>query len=561
MPPAGHPPPDKLPTPPSPQPAPHAPAPHAPLAGAVRVVSSLTLLSRVAGLARDVLTARLFGDTLLGSSFRAAYAVPNLFRRLFGEGALSAAFLPEYSLLARDDPAKADQLASLVVRLLTLVTASLTVVLVGVLALVLALAPHDAERSLSFRLMILMLPMMPCVCITAVLGGMLQSHGRFAPTAAAPVLLNLFQIVAGALCLLGVVKDPVTGAYVVGAAALAASVVQIAWSLAALRGKVRWTRLTAGARAHARDVMRRFVPALLGLGTLQLNTMLDVVIAMWPVWVGPTVLGFRVPLDDTSNAILSYAQTLYQFPLGVFGIAVATAVFPLLSRTADRPADFLAHLRQGLRLSLFIGLPASVGLVLVRHDLLAVIFGGGRHAAFSPEGLARAGDVLLGFAPAIWAYSLNHVLTRAFYAQRDTTTPMRLAVRMVALNVTLNLTLIWFLGEAGLAWSTAIAASVQCLALWRLAHTRLGLRPLDAPTRAAFARIAGATAAMTGGVALVLWLLPPADTWAGHALRLTACLVAGIGVYAGAARLARLPELGMLLRRPRAGPAGPVSFD
>lgn len=546
----------------APSPA-HTPAPQTTpgaLAGAVRVVSSLTLLSRVAGLARDVLTARLFGDTLLGSSFRAAYALPNLFRRLFGEGALSAAFIPQYTLLARDDARVADQLASLVVRLLTLVTAGLTVILVGVLVLVLALAPHDAERALSFRLMILMLPMMPAVCITAILGGILQAHGRFAPSAAAPVLLNLFQIGAGALCLAGVVRDPVQGAYAVGAAALLASGAQIVWCLRALRGKVRWTRLTSDAREHARSVLRRFVPALLGLGTLQLNTMLDVVIAMWPVWVGPTLLGFAVPLDDRSNAVLSYSQTLYQFPLGVFGIAVATAVFPLLSRTADRPALFIEHLHRGIRLSLFIGLPASLGLVLVRHDLLAVIFGGGRHAGFSAEGLERAGWVLLGFAPAIWAYSLNHVFTRAFYARGDTTTPMRLAVRMVALNLVLNLTLIWFLGEAGLAWSTGATAIIQCTLLARLCRTKLDLPALDAPTRGAILRILGATLLMGAGVWLALWLLPDARTWPAHALRLGVGVVVGSGSYALLARVLRLPELGMLLRRP-APSDGPVAFD
>lgn len=529
------------------------------LGGAVRTVSGFTLLSRFAGLARDVVTARLLGDDALGSAFRAAYALPNLFRRLFGEGALSAAFLPEYTLLSRDEPDTADQLGTLVVRLLTLVTSAITLVLIGLLLLGTVILPEDADRTLSFRLMALMLPMMPAVCLTAVLGGMLQAHGKFAAPAAAPILLNAFQIAAGLVFYFGLFHGRENAAYAIGVAAVLASAAQVIWSWWALRGKVRWLKAGAAATTHGRAVLRRFVPAMIGLGTLQLNTMMDMLIAMWPNWVGPTVLGHTVTLDEKSNAILSYTQTIYQFPLGVFGIAVATAVFPMLSRSADVPSEFVANLRRGLRLSLFIGLPASVGLLLVRHDMLQVIFGGkGRHS-FTPEGVARSAAVLAGFAPGVWAYSLNHVWTRAFYAKGDTTTPMRLAMMMVALNFTLNVTLIWWLREAGLAWSTAIAAMVQCVILGVLCHGRLETPALDGPTWRAFGRIVLASASM----GVCVWgcnRLLPADawwaTWSGHAARCAAAVVVGAGVYALAAVLWRAPEIRWLLRRAPAGSGG-----
>ncbi len=530
------------------------------LAAAVRVVSLLTLLSRFAGLARDVVTARLFGDGLLGSSFRAAYAVPNLFRRLFGEGALSAAFLPQYTLLSRDDPAMASELARVTLRLLTLATGALTLLICGALGLVLWLAPADPDRSLSLTLMIVMLPMMPMVCLTAILGGMLQAHGRFGPPAAAPILLNVFQIGAAGLFLAGILRGDVRAAYWVAGAALLASVAQVVWSLWALRGKVRWRRAGLDARAHVKTVMDRFVPAMLGLGTLQLNTTLDMVIAMWPVWVGATVLGAPIPLDQSSNAILSYTQTLYQFPLGVFGIAVATAVFPLLSRSADRPDDFQFHLQRGIRLSLFIGLPASIGLLLVRDDMVRVLFGGG--GSFSEEGLVRSGLVLAGFAPAIWAYSLNHVLTRAFYARGDTRTPMRLAVGAVLLNLTLNLTLVWRLGESGLAWATGISATVQCLLLLWLARRVLGVTPIDGPTRAALSRLALASMLMGVCVWLVLELLPAGAGWWMRALRLAAGVGVGAMAYAAICRAMGLPELRWIFERaPRGSGAGQAGIS
>lgn len=535
------------------------------LGGAVRTVSGFTLLSRFAGLARDVVTARLLGDDALGSAFRAAYALPNLFRRLFGEGALSAAFLPEYTLLSRDEPDTANQLGTLVVRLLTLVTSAITLVMIAGLLLAAALLPADADRTLSFRLMALMLPMMPAVCLTAVLGGMLQAHGKFAAPAAAPILLNAFQIAAGLAFYFGWFHGRQNAAYAIGVAAVLASAAQVVWSWWALKGKVRWAKAGSAATAHGRAVLRRFVPAMIGLGTLQLNTMMDMLIAMWPNWVGPTVLGHALTLDEKSNAVLSYTQTIYQFPLGVFGIAVATAVFPMLSRSADVPGEFVANLRRGLRLSLFIGLPASVGLLLVRHDLLEVIFGGkGRHS-FSHEGVIRAAAVLAGFAPGVWAYSLNHVWTRAFYAKGDTTTPMRIAMLMVLFNFTLNVTLIWWLREAGLAWSTAIAAMLQCIILGWLCHARLETPAMDRDTWRAFARIVLASASMGLCVWLCGVLLPSAGWWAswwGHASRCAAGVIVGAIVYAGAALLWRAPEIRWLLRRAPAGSAGSgMSFE
>ncbi len=516
---------------------------------AVRVVSSLTLVSRVAGLFRDMATARVFGDTAVGSAFNFAFLIPNLFRRLFGEGALSAAFIPVYAELDREGRDASARFASITVVVLTLVTTVLMAIGAAIILVILALAPGDDERTLTLRLTILLLPYMPLVCVAALLGGMLQVHNRFAPAAASSIILNVV-VIAGAIAaafLPG--TDAPTDAYIVGGAAVFSGLVQVLWCLVALRPYVRWTRIWTGSGQAGRRLMKRFVPGALGLGALQLNTMIDGVIATWPILVGPTIFGLVYPLDESSGAVLGYTQRLYQFPLGVFGIAVATAVFPALSRAAGDPSLFVGIVRRGVRLSLFIGLPASVGLMIVRRDLCSVIFEGGD---FSAEGVDRAALVLLGYAGAVWAYSVNHTLIRAFYAQGDLRTPLRISLTTVGLNFLGNVILIWPLGEAGLAWSTAITACLQTALLTHALRRKLPDRRVLAPEdRLGALRCLGASLAMALPVLAVVLALPIGETWTGRFVRLIAALFVGVAAYGGAAIALRIPELRWLLSRSR----------
>lgn len=516
-----------------------------------RTVAGLTLASRVMGLVRDLVTVRVFGDTAVGSAFAAAFAIPNMFRRLFGEGALSAAFIPEYTRLADEDPDRADKLASLTVGALALVTGAITLVIeLGVLA-VLVLAPGDAERTLSLRLVMVCLPFMPLICVAAILGGMLQARGRFGPWAAAPILLNLCVIGAALPYFFLDAPDAAFWAYPISIAATLSGLLQVLWSFWALRGLVRWTRAVGEVRDQGQAMLRRMGPVLIGLGTLQLNSFMDTLIAMWPNWIGPTVAGHEYPLDERANAILFYAQRLYQFPLGVFGIAVATAAFPVLARDAGDPARFAATLRRGLRLSLFIALPATAGLLVMRVPLVDTLYSG-MGDGFSGEGVRRAGAVLMGYSAAIWAYSLNQLYTRAFYAAGDTTTPMRIAVSMVAFNLLLNVSLIWWLQEAGLAWSTAISATLQTVLLDRVARRRLIVGDggiFNAETRGAvvgFVLASAAVAVVSWGV-LAAWDRP--EGWASGAARTGAAVMAGMVVYGAWAAGSRRPELRWLLGR------------
>ncbi|MFK7760235.1 MAG: murein biosynthesis integral membrane protein MurJ [Phycisphaerales bacterium] len=494
-----------------------------------RTVAGLTLISRVLGLIRDLVTVRVFGDTAIGSAFAAAFAIPNMFRRLFGEGALSAAFIPEYTRMADDDPEKSHAFASLTIGLLAMVTGVLTVVIELALLGAIMMSSDNPDRVYSLKLVMVMLPFMPLICIAAIMGGMLQTHRRFGPWAAAPIVLNLCIIAASVPYFFVENPDPAMWAYPIGIAAVISALLQVMWSMWILRGRVRWTTAVGGARDEARAMLKRMVPVLIGLGTLQLNAFVDTLIAMYPNWIGPTFFGHDYPLDESSNAVLFYAQRLYQFPLGVFGIAVATAAFPALSRVAGDPERFGEMLRRGLRLSLFIGIPASVGLWMIGEPLIRVLYSGFGDG-FSEDGIVRASSVLAGYSVAIWAYSLNQLFTRSFYAKGDTRTPMTIALWMVLLNITLNLVLIWELGIAGLAWSTAICAVLQCVLLWvQNQRKSIAGKLLDSSVlRSLFKMVSGA---ILMGVLLYVvlgrWEMP--TSWGDQTLRtLTVCAIGAV---------------------------------
>lgn len=594
------------------------------LGGAVRSVSLVSLLSRLFGLVRDLVIVRLFGDTAVGSAFAAAFAIPNMFRRLLGEGALSAAFIPEYARAAEqprstgDGAAPADGLATLVVVCLGLGSSVLVIALELLLLGLLLFTAPDADQRLSIGLIMTMLPFMPLICVTAILAGMLQVRGRMGLSMSGPIILNVFVVLVGGWHLWAGKAGQNATAYALGVATVLSGLTQAAGFAWALRKPavgfdapgVRWTRVGSAAwnraRPAARGMLKRFVPVVIGTGTLQLNAFLDMLIGMWPIWFGATIFGFAYPLDERSNAILSFTTRLYQFPLGVFGIAVATAAFPMLSRAAGNPDRFVQTIRRGIRLSLFIGLPASIGLLLVREDLVALLFGqwnsgsavaeqgtgageAGGGGGFSRDGVLRSSAVLLAFSTGVWAYSLNHLFARVFYARGDTRTPMRVSIAMVLTNVTLNCVLIWYLREAGLAWSTSLCAMLQCVLLFWLARRSLtrgiqviGSSPssvspptagqsnlLDAQSVRAIFRIAFATLVMALGVFTVQRLLQsglvfrgllddaarasavaetPVD-WRVHAVMLLAAVATGLVVFLGACRALRVPEFGWLLKR------------
>jgi putative peptidoglycan lipid II flippase len=533
---------------------------------ATKVNVILTTLSRITGLARDVVMTASMGLTAIADSFTLGFLLPNLFRRLFGEGALTAAFIPVYSQLQHNDPKLARKLGSLCLFTLAVLLSGITLVILAGLALLLHFGNLGDNWQDVVRLSMIMIPYMPMVCLVAIIGAMLQVHGRFAPAAGMPIFMNLTTLLAVAIAYI-LVMIPTAGqapdlrrtiAYVVAWSVPISGLVQLLGQSRMLTRIEPLTRDFSGTSEHFWKVVHTMGPMLIALAVLQVNTAMDSVIAslLSRHESGPdqlVLLGwvFDYPVEAGGVAALAAASRLYQFPLGVFGIAIASAIFPVLSRAAAEVPEkgwdsFRKVLRQGLRLTVFIGLPASAGLVLVREPVCRAMFEWGQ---MTPTDSLRIAGVLAGFATAIWAYSMTHVITRAFYAAGDTRTPVRVSVGMVALNITLNLVLVWPLGVAGLAWATAICAILQNFLLLfymrRFFDHIVGYEVIKG-----WVTTGACTAIMSAVIWPVTWLYKPMGlSKPAVFIQLAAMLAIAAVVFFVSARLLKCEELGWLLNR------------
>lgn len=527
-----------------------------------RIMSGLTLVSRCFGLVRDWALAFALGFGAMFDAFAIAFLIPNLFRRLFGEGALAGAFVPHYSRLDQQDKRIAQQFASFVLR--QLLGGLFIVALIGAFALFLTaelFEPFGPRGNSTLILTSITIWYAPLICAVAIIGAVLQVHGRFGVPSAMPVILNVVLIMTALMGYVLTPDRPQAITMMLAVAVVVAGLMQFVISREALRvarAKLE-TDLPSPAtdsagdplvRQSAGQMMKQWVPTMLGLAVFQINTLADSLIAMFfsgPADTSMNMIDVKYPIEVGSVAILGAAARLYEFPLGVFGIAIATAIFPALSRLVGNREAFGDTLRQGLRLSMFIGLPASVGLIFVRGPLCGVIY--------HDVGAINAGDsgriawVLLGYASAIWAYSMNHVLTRAFYAQHEPQTPARLAMRLVVLNLVLNLTLIWPLGAAGLAWATAACQILQVLLLIRLARRHVD-RPIDRLVWTSFTRSFAASIVM--GAAVWFWVAMMHvrnAAWSRSVMVLGVAVVLGGGVFALMSWALKMPELRWVLAR------------
>ncbi len=524
-----------------------------------RVVGALTLISRVTGFAREAIFSRVFGLGPIMDAFSFAFMMPNLFRRLFGEGALSAAFLPRFAKLDREDPESARRFGALMLA----VSGGIFFAVLAVVELILvvlwwnapeyavdfhpplhvggALIPSLSVQSaaLGYLLAMLMMPYMPLVCLVALSGAVLQSKDRFVVTAAAPIILNIAFVVA-ALAGIPFLGDEVghrAHILLVAVSVLGAGVLQVLWTFGALRkvGLILDHRDPI-AWMHVKKTLAESLPVMFGVGVLQLNTFVDGLIASWPTLMGPTIFGFQYPLQAGAMAAFAGAQRLYEFPLAVFGISIATAMFPALARSSSQPEAFASIVRSGIERAWFVGLPASVGLFLVAEPACGVAFQG---SEFTYDDTLRVAAILRGFAIAIWSYSIVHIAARAFYALDDRQTPLRVALGMLVLNVALNLTLIFSsLREAGLAYSTAICSVVQCVVLLALLRRRVpGLIPPS--LFVVLLKPAVATLGMALCVIAVGSFLPSGTDWNSLLLRFIGASGAGVVSYCAAAALLR----------------------
>jgi putative peptidoglycan lipid II flippase len=500
------------------------------------IISSLTGVSRILGLIREMVFGYYFGTSEVLSAFRIAFMVPNLARRLFGEGALSAAMIPILTENLHSNGEEASR--RFIGRLLVALTG---VLIVGTVAAELVVAGWTAlAPDPALTLTAILLPYMTLICVTALVGGVLNVRGHFATPAVSPVILNV-AIIASAV--IGGTWFGLAGESLIRwvcYSVLIGGAIQLALTYGALRA-VRFVPVWGWSWRDAQlgRVLGLMGPMVLGLSAVQINTLADYVIAYWFV----SFEGERV-----GPAVLGYAQFLYQLPLGVFGIALATAIFPELSRraAADDRAGLVDVLRQGVRLSLFIALPASVGLMFVAHPLVGALY---QRGDFGPEQTGRVAWTLVFYAAGMAGYFMQHILIRVYYAMQDSRTPARVALCMVGVNVALNLVLVFVMEERGLALSTAVCAMVQVIALARLLGRRVPeIRWMDMIRRLMPTLLA---TIIMGGV-LTACVVPglvgesiPDPVW----MRLLVLVVLGVGSYSLSAKLLCIPELGQLLRR------------
>lgn len=524
------------------------------------LIAALTFTSRMLGLARDCVCAAFFGVGLTWDAFSFAFRVPNLFRRLFGEGALSAAFVPAFTeYLELRDREDAWRFAGRTAVALAMV---LLVLLIAGEALVLALLRWlalSARWRLALTLTAVMLPYMVFICLTALAGAALHSMRHFAAPAFAPIVLNVCWIASVVAAAYLVSPEGTTRIYIVAGGILVAGVLQLALQGAALAAKgFRWRLSFQPLHPEVRAIARSMAPVALGLAALQLNVLLDGVIAISLAApegkVGFSLFGvsIRYPMEIGANSVLYYGNRLMQLPLGVFGIALATAAFPTLSAQAARRdwRGFSESVRRALGTVLFVSIPAGVGLILLRYPVIELLFERGAFALM-PRSTVRTAGVLCAYSTAIWAYCALHVLTRAFYSLKRPATPARIAACMVLVNLALNLGLVWHLREAGLAVATAISASVQVVVLYWILCRSVTLTGHGMLVTTVL-KTAVATVCMAGACWGTLSVLPDAAEAGRLGLRLLRVIVpaaAGGMVYFAVAAALRTEELAELLRQ------------
>ena len=426
------------------------------------VVSGMTLLSRVLGLLRDVVFARIFGTSLVMDAFIVANRIPNMLRRFFAEGAFSQGFVPVMARFReRHTEEEAQEFVDAIAGTLGLILFGVT--LAGVIAapiLVAVVAPGFVGDDGRFDLATLMLrftfPYLLFVSLTAFAGGILNTYGRFAVPAFTPVLLNVV-LIAGAVWLSPRLAEPgMALAYAVFAAGCVQLIFQLPFLAAIGRlPRPRWRPAHEGVRR----VGNLMLPAIFGSSVAQINVLLGGVIA--------SLLGVG------KISLLYYSDRLMELPLGLFGIALATVTLPTLSRqfASGSNAEFAKTLDWSMKLVVLVAVPSAVGLIVLAEPLIAGIYYGGE---FGAEDVGLAALSLQAFAVGLIGFSFVKILAPAYFAREDTRTPVRYALVALAVNFVLSVVLsMWlhrqgFAGtHAGLALAISVAALVNAYLLYR----------------------------------------------------------------------------------------------
>jgi putative peptidoglycan lipid II flippase len=515
-----------------------------------------TLASRTLGLVRDMVTAALLGLGQGGvmDALVVALRLPNLSRRVLGEGALATSLLPVFTAEHQRNPAGAWRLLSVLLSLLATVLAAL--VAFGELACLAWWWLAGGEQGLLIGLTAVLLPYLFFICLAAQAAAALQGLSQFRWPAIAPVLLNVCWLAAIWLVAPTWQGDRAAQAVVIAIAVVISGVLQLAVLLPPLyRSGFRFEFDVRAAAPAVRQVLRATLPIAFGLAVTQINTLVDSFLAValaaelgsreTIAWLGHSV---AYPLETGAAAAIYYGERFYQLPVGVLGIAIATVIYPLLARHAARGdrQQLGADLTAGLGLVWFLALPAGVGLMLLARPLMQLLFVRG---AFTAHDAQRAAAMIACYASAAWAYCALPMLARGFYSVGDRITPVRVGMIAVGVDLLTTLLLVRPLAERGLAVSTAVAASVQVVLLTVLFSRRCC--PLLWPQlRVSLTKGGLATLVMTLAVMLCCRLLPAsveASRWE-QGLQLSVAIATGVVAYLAAAWMLGMPELAIFGR-------------
>jgi putative peptidoglycan lipid II flippase len=511
------------------------------------VTGGMTLVSRISGLLRDMVFASFIGAGagVAADAFYVAFRIPNFLRRIFGEGAFSQAFVPvftEYKTRRSEEEARAfvDHMTGVLGVILFIVT------LIGVLAapvLIMILAPGFLQEADKYDLTVQMLritfPYIFFISLVSLAAGILNSYGRFGAPAFTPVLLNL-SLIASALWLAPRLAQPVLG---LAWGVFIAGIVQLAFQIPFLRALRMLPRPRPALRTDhdgVRRVFRLMLPAIFGVSIAQINLLVNTLLASF--------------LVTGSVSWLYYSDRLMEFPLGVFGIALATVILPQLSHkhAEAAPQEFSHLLDWGLRWVFLIGLPASVALVILSGPMLATLF---HHGAFAERDVVMSAQALMAFSIGLLGFIVIKVLAPGFYARHDTKTPMRIGAISMGANILMSLILVWPLAHVGLAAAVSIAAFVNAGLLYRLLR-RQGVYEPQPGWGKFLVRLVLASAVMGGALVwgagdLAGWLQAPAQE---RVWRLCLWVFAGILIYFSALLAMGVRVQQLLLRGPDSKP-------
>ena len=508
---------------------------------AIATVGGFTLASRLLGFARDILVAALLGAGAGADAFFVAFKFPNLFRRLFAEGAFSMAFVPMFAAtLEGEGEARARAFAEDAMALLfwTLLAFVLVIEMAMPWAM-LVFAPGFADEPVRYGLAVaftrITFPYLLFISLVSLMAGVLNSLGKFAAAAATPILLNLCLIGA----LLGLTPHLPSAGHALSWGVAAAGALQFVWLYAHAARNGYALRLHAPRLSRqSKTLLKRALPVALGAGVYQINLLIDTVIASF--------------LPAGSISYLFYADRVNQLPLGVIGVAVGTALLPLLSRQL-RAGDFAAakdSQNRALEVALLFTLPAAAALLVMAKPIVLVLF---ERGAFGAAEAAATAAALAAFALGLPAYVLVKALAPGFFARQDTKTPVIVSTGCIAANVALSLALMGPFKHVGLAMATAATAWLNAGLLALLLHKR-GQLQLDGRLKSRGLRMAVATAVM----AAALWLAADfAAPWLAGAERmrwtaLGALVLGGLAVYGLAAQITGAASLGGVTRMLRA---------